>query len=270
MTTTVRPPVLEPAAQAFADATAAPPFLHQVPPSEGRATVDAVQSPEIEVPGTTVEVIDIGRGLTVDVFRPTGVTTALPVVLYTHGAGWVFGNSHTHGRLARELALGAQSAVVFVNDSLSPEARYPVALEQVHAAASWAVEQGERHGLDGARIAVAGDSVGGNMTAALTLLTRQRNGPAFAAQVLFYPVTDATLARHRLLRAVLGGLLPHSPGDGVVLGPVHDRPRPACRDDRLPPPCTGRAAGRAPAGTGHHRRGRRPARRGRGLRRSAP
>ena len=193
MTTTVRPPVLEPAAQAFADATAAPPFLYQVPPSEGRATVDAVQSPEIEVPGTTVEVLDIGRGLTVDVFRPAGVTTPLPVVLYTHGAGWVFGNSHTHGRLARELAHGAQSAVVFVDYSLSPEARYPVALEQVHAAASWAVEQGERHGLDGARMAVAGDSVGGNLTAALTLLTKQRSGPALAAQVLFYPVTDAGL-----------------------------------------------------------------------------
>jgi acetyl esterase len=113
------------------------------------------------------------------------------VVLYTHGAGWVFGNRHTHGRLARELALGARAAVVFVNYSLSPEARYPVALEQVHAAATWVVDHGEQHGLDGSRVAVAGDSVGGNLTAALTLLSQRRGGPGFAAQVLFYPVTDA-------------------------------------------------------------------------------
>ena len=184
-------PVLEPAAQAFAEATSAPPFLYELPPSQGRLTVDAVQTPEIDVPGTTVETIELGEGLTVDVFRPTGATSPLPVVLYTHGAGWVFGSSRTHGRLARELALGAQAAVVFVNYSLSPEARYPIALEQVLFAATWVVDQGEQHGLDGSRLAVAGDSVGGNMTAALTLLSPQRGGPRFAAQVLFYPVTDA-------------------------------------------------------------------------------
>jgi acetyl esterase/lipase len=184
-------PVLEPAAQAFADATSAPPFLYELPPSQGRLTVDDVQTPEIDVPGTSVETIELDEGLTVDVFRPTGATTPLPVVLYTHGAGWVFGSSRTHGRLARELALGAQAAVVFVNYSLSPEARYPIALEQVLAAATWVVDRGEQHGLDGSRVAVAGDSVGGNLTAALTLLSQQRGGPRFAAQVLFYPVTDA-------------------------------------------------------------------------------
>jgi len=176
-TTAIRPqasdtsaPSLEPAAAAFAAATSAPPFLYDLRPSEGRVAVDQAQSPEIEIPGTSVETVEIREDLTVDIFRPTGATTPLPVVLYTHGAGWVFGNSHTHGRLARELALGAQAAVVFVNYSLSPEARYPVALEQVHAAATWVVGHGEQHGLDGSRIAVAGDSVGGNLTAALTML----------------------------------------------------------------------------------------------------
>ena len=184
-------PVLEPAARAFAEATSAPPFLYQLPPAEGRRAVEAAQSPEIDVPGTWVQTVEVGEGLTVDVFRPTGVTGPLPVVLYTHGAGWVFGSSHTHGRLARELALGAGAAVVFVNYSLSPEARYPIALEQVLFAARWVVAHGAVHGLDGSRLAVAGDSVGGNLTAALTLLSQQRGGPAFAAQVLFYPVTDA-------------------------------------------------------------------------------
>jgi acetyl esterase len=103
----------------------------------------------------------------------------------------VFGNDHTHGRLARELALGVGAAVVFVNYSPSPEARYPVAIEQVYAAARWVAGNGADHGLDASRLAVAGDSVGGNMAIALTLLAKERGELALSAQVLFYPVTDA-------------------------------------------------------------------------------
>jgi acetyl esterase/lipase len=187
---TVRP-VLEPAAQAFVDATAQPPFLYQLDPAEGREVVDRVQSPGTAVAGTSVATVDVGNGLSVDIFRPDNAEGRLPVVVYTHGAGWVFGNAHTHGRLVRELARAAHAAVVFVNYSLSPEARYPVAIEEVHTVASWVVTDGEQHGLDGSRLAVAGDSVGGNMTAALTLLAKERGGPEIRAQVLFYPVTDA-------------------------------------------------------------------------------
>jgi acetyl esterase/lipase len=185
-------PVLEPAAQAFVDATARPPFLHQLDPAEGRAVVDSVQSPETAVAGTSVATVEVGNGLSVDIFRPDNAEGRLPVVVYTHGAGWVFGSAHTHGRLVRELALAADAAVVFVNYSLSPEARYPVAIEQVHTVASWVVTDGAHHELDGSRLAVAGDSVGGNMTAALTLLAKERGGPDIRAQVLFYPVTDAS------------------------------------------------------------------------------
>ena len=80
---------------------------------------------------------------------------------------------------------------MFVHYNLSPEARYPIALEQVLFTAQWVVAHGARHGLDGSRLAVAGDSAGGNLTAALTLLSQQRGGPRCAAQVLFCPVTDA-------------------------------------------------------------------------------
>ncbi|MBO4269873.1 alpha/beta hydrolase fold domain-containing protein [Microbispora triticiradicis] len=180
-------PVLEPAAQAFVEATANPPYLFDLGPVDGRKTVDEVQSPEIEVPGTEKE--SLGA---VTVFRPTGVAGPLPVVLYIHGAGWVFGNDHTHDRLARELALGVGAAVVFVNYSLSPEARYPVATDENYAALRWVVEHGAEHGLDPARIAVAGDSVGGNMTASLTLTAKERGDVRLAGQVLFYPVTDAS------------------------------------------------------------------------------
>ncbi|MFC4033474.1 alpha/beta hydrolase [Streptomyces polygonati] len=189
-------PVLEPAAQEFVTATAEPPYLFDLGPVEGRTTVDTVQSPEIDVPGTERESLTVPGGpsgtLSLTIFRPTDASGPLPVVLFIHGAGWVFGNDHTHGRLARELALGAGAAVVFVNYSLSPEARYPVANEENYAAAQWVVRHGADHGLDPARIAVAGDSVGGNMAIALTLNAKERGDVALAGQVLFYPVTDAS------------------------------------------------------------------------------
>jgi acetyl esterase/lipase len=189
-------PVLEPAAAAFAEATANPPYLFDLPPAEGRKAVDEVQSGDIEKPAVDEEWITVSGGPTGSVrariVRPAGARGTLPVILYIHGAGWVFGNAHTHDRLVRELAVGTDAAVVFPEYDLSPEARYPVAIEQNYAVAQWVVEQGGTKGLDGSRLAVAGDSVGGNMTAALTLMAKERGGPALVQQVLFYPVTDAS------------------------------------------------------------------------------
>ncbi|OLR93642.1 alpha/beta hydrolase [Actinokineospora bangkokensis] len=195
MTANPRNLVLEPAAQAFAEATDEPPYLFQLPPEEGRKAVDGVQDGEVEMPAADVEVLRVPGGpsgeVEVRVVRPRGVEGDLPVLVYIHGAGWVFGNFHTHERLVRELAVGTGAAVVFPEYSRSPEARYPVAIEENYAAAKWAVEHGAEHGLDTSRIAIAGDSVGGNMTAALTLMAKERGDVDFLAQVLFYPVTDA-------------------------------------------------------------------------------
>ncbi|MEU0255772.1 alpha/beta hydrolase [Streptomyces sp. NPDC006184] len=188
-------PVLEPAAADFVAATAQPPYLFDLPPAEGRKAVDEVQSGAVDKPPADEEWITVPGGPTgsvrTRVVRPAGVTGTLPVILYIHGAGWVFGNAHTHDRLVRELAVGARAAVVFPEYDLSPEARYPVAIEQNFTVARWIVEQGADHGLDAARIAVAGDSVGGNMAAALTLMAKERGGVPLVQQVLFYPVTDA-------------------------------------------------------------------------------
>ncbi|MEU5116078.1 alpha/beta hydrolase [Streptomyces longwoodensis] len=189
-------PVLEPAAQAFAEATANPPYLFDLGPVEGRKAVDEVQSGDIAEPEVDEEWITVAGGPTGSVrariVRPAGATGTLPVVLYIHGAGWVFGNAHTHDRLVRELAVGAQAAVVFPEYALSPEARYPVAIEQNYAVAQWIVREGAANGLDAGRLAVAGDSVGGNMTAALTLMAKERGDVPLVQQVLFYPVTDAS------------------------------------------------------------------------------
>ncbi|MER5956437.1 alpha/beta hydrolase [Streptomyces sp. NPDC001893] len=189
-------PVLEQAAAEFAAATAKPPFLFDLGPEEGRKTVDEVQSGEIAKPAVDEEWITVPGGPTgsvrVRIVRPAGATGTLPVILYIHGAGWVFGNAHTHDRLVRELAVGANAAVVFPEYDLSPEARYPVAIEQNYAVAHWVTTDGAGKGLMATRIAVAGDSVGGNMSAALTLMAKERGGVQLLGQVLFYPVTDAS------------------------------------------------------------------------------
>ncbi|MET8630245.1 alpha/beta hydrolase [Kitasatospora sp. NPDC004669] len=188
-------PILESAAAAFAQATAEPPFLFQLPPAEGRKAVDDVQSGEIAKPAVDEEWVTVPGGPTGQVrariVRPAGATGELPVIVYIHGAGWVFGNAHTHDRLVRELAVGANAAVVFPEYDLSPEHRYPVAIEQNWTVARWVVTDGAAHHLDSTRIAVAGDSVGGNMSAALTLMAKERGGLPLLQQVLFYPVTDA-------------------------------------------------------------------------------
>src|SRR5258708_27379338 len=129
--------------------------------------------------------------VTLRIMRPQHALAALPVIVYIHGAGWVFGRTQTHDRLMRELAVGAGAAVVFPEYRLSPEAKYPTAIEECYSAVQWVAEHGQEHGMDPERLAVAGDSVGGNMAAAVTLLSRERGGPVIALQLLFYPATDA-------------------------------------------------------------------------------
>ena len=97
--------------------------------------------------------------------RHAGRDRVLPAILYIHGGGWILGNGGTHDRLVRELAVGVHAAVLFVEYDRSPEAQYPVAIEQAYAAARWITRHGPAEGLDASRLAIAGDSVGGNMTA---------------------------------------------------------------------------------------------------------
>ncbi|UPK42658.1 alpha/beta hydrolase [Paenibacillus pabuli] len=188
--------VLEAAAKQFAEATANPPYLFDHGPVKGREVVDQVQSGAVNKLPVDIEELTINGGpkgsVSLTIVRPQNAPSVLPVILYTHGAGWVFGNAHTHDRLVRELAVGSQSAVVFTNYSLSPEDRYPVAIEEVYAALGWVAENGSEYGLDTDHIVVAGDSVGGNMSAAITLMAKDRKGPKIHKQLLFYPVTDAS------------------------------------------------------------------------------
>jgi len=188
---------LEPATQAFVDALAAKGGepIYKLPVPQARQVLEDAQSGDVgKLPVDKQEVSfkDAKLGtISLTIIRPKGESSILPALLYTHGAGWVLGSENTHDRLVRQLATGANAAVIFVNYPRAPEVKFPVQNEQAYAAAKWVVEHGKEHNIDGSTMAIAGDSVGGNMTAAVTLMAKERGGPKFVYQVLFYPVTDA-------------------------------------------------------------------------------
>jgi acetyl esterase len=195
MTTTQQTVVLETAAQEFSDATSQPPFIYQLSPDKARDVLEGVQRSAIDKPGVDIEDTTVQGGpngqIAVRVIKPAGAAGTLPVILYIHGAGWVLGSPDTHDLLVRNLAVGAHAAVVFPDYRRAPEAKYPAQIEEAYATAEWIVDHGAERGLDPSHLAIAGDSCGGNLTIAVTLMAKQRGGPSFAAQLLYYPVTDA-------------------------------------------------------------------------------
>jgi acetyl esterase/lipase/uncharacterized protein YbjT (DUF2867 family) len=196
VTTAYEPVVLEPASQAFVEATAKPPFTYQLTPAEARKGLDDVQAAPIAKLPVTDEWVTVPAevgDVRVRIVRPPDADGTLPVILYMHGGGWVLGNAGTHDRLVRELAVGTGAAVAFVEYDRSPEAHFPVAIEQGYATARWIVREGAAHRLDPQHMAVAGDSVGGGMTAALTLMAADRGDVRFIHQSMYYPVTDAAM-----------------------------------------------------------------------------
>jgi acetyl esterase len=188
---------IEPVTRAFVESLNAQkgPALYEIPVEQGRAAFTRLQDVPVKKLPADIEDRTVAGGpkgqVGIRIIRPKGVSHPLPAVVYTHGAGWVFGDKSIYDRLMRDLANGANAAIVFVDFSRSPEAKYPTAIEEAYAVAKYVSEHGKELGLDTARLAVAGDSVGGNMTAALTMLAKQRGGPRIGYQVLFYPVTNA-------------------------------------------------------------------------------
>src|SRR5262245_26905121 len=189
--------VLEPSTQAFIDALTAaggPPLYTWTPSAAREVLAGAQRQPVAKLPASIVDTtFPVGPtgSVRIRIVRPEGAKCTLPAVMHFHGGGWILGDKETHDRMTREIAVGAQAAVVFVDYDRSPEARYPTAIEQAYAATRYVVEHGAQLSIDASRLAVLGDSVGGNMTAAVTLMAKKEGGPKIALQVLFYPVTDA-------------------------------------------------------------------------------
>ncbi|EKN45430.1 MULTISPECIES: alpha/beta hydrolase [Pseudomonas syringae group] len=183
--------------QAFLDAlnsgTGKP--IEQLSPKDARAVLVGAQSgvkltlPKADVSEKTIKVD--GQSISLNIVRPAGVKGTLPVFMFFHGGGWVLGDFQTHERLVRDLVAGSGAVAVFVNYTPSPEAHYPTAINQAYAATRWVAEHGKEINVDGKRLAVAGNSVGGNMAAVVALMAKEKGTPALRYQVLLWPVTDA-------------------------------------------------------------------------------
>ncbi|KQC31835.1 hypothetical protein AAY42_17205 [Flagellimonas eckloniae] len=169
------------------------PQIYELSIEEARNVLIGAQTGDYEkfpVDVTEKEIAQDGISVTLRIVKPKNSSEELPVLMYFHGGGWILGNDFTHDRLVRELAVGGNVAVVFVNYTPTPEAVYPQGNEEAYAATKWIKEHGQSLGINTDKIGVAGDSVGGNMAIAVTLMSKARKGPKIDFQVLFYPVTD--------------------------------------------------------------------------------
>lgn len=179
----------------FSEANAPHPRIYELDPKDGRALLEEVQESPVHKYNVDIEdqLMDTGKygSINVRFIRPAGNYSILPVIFYIHGAGWVFGSAKTHDKLVRELAVRTNSVVVFPEYTLSPEAKYPTAIEQNYAILQQLADIAEAKKMDISRLTAAGDSVGGNMATVMTIMTKQREGLPINQQLLYYPVTDA-------------------------------------------------------------------------------
>lgn len=187
-------PYLEPEAKKLTEDTDPHPRIYELPPEQGRSILSDLQRGEgVERPDVEEEWVEVDAGewgvVRTRIIKPEGASGLLPVVFYIHGAGWVFGDDKTHDRLFRELTVGAGAAGVFPVYDWAPEKKYPTQVEQNYAVGQWLQANGADHGLDTSRVAVAGESVGGCMSAVFAQMNKDRGGLALKAQILLYPVT---------------------------------------------------------------------------------
>jgi len=169
--------------------------IEQLPPVEGRVVLSDLQSSvKVDTSGIIVTektiVVD-GQNIKLNIVKPENAKEILPVFMFFHGGGWVLGDFPTHRRMVRDLVVESGAAAVFVNYTPSPEAKYPVAINQAYNATKWVAEHGKEIGIDGKRLAVAGNSAGGNMATVVAMMAKEKKGPDIKLQVLFWPVTDA-------------------------------------------------------------------------------
>jgi acetyl esterase/lipase len=191
-------PRIDPQVRAFlADLNKDSSPFWELPQPKPQEIITALQNKTpVDMSGvTTVEktITQDGRSVKLYIMAPQRVTGKPGVLLFIHGGVWIVGNFQNHQRLLRDLVVGSGQVGVFVEYTSLPAAKYPTQMEECYAALTWVAAHASEFGADGSRIAVAGNSVGGNMSAALTLMTRDQNGPKISYQVLFIPATDASV-----------------------------------------------------------------------------
>ncbi|NII25204.1 alpha/beta hydrolase [Pseudoflavitalea sp. X16] len=169
--------------------------IEQMSPAEARQVLTgAQQSVKVDYSGieeSERKITQDGQTVNIHITKPVGVKANAPVFIFIHGGGWVLGDYPTHRRLVRDLVVESGAVAVFPDYTPSPEARYPVAINQIYAATKWVAEHGHEIGVNGKNLAIAGNSVGGNMAAVVSLMAKDKKGPAIKLQLLLWPVTDA-------------------------------------------------------------------------------
>lgn len=167
--------------------------LETLAPADARQVLVGAQKgaklPPADVSEKTITVD--GKQISLNIVRPAGVKGVLPAFIFVHGGGWILGDFPTHERFVRDLVADSGAVAVFVNYTPSPEARYPVAINEIYAATKWVAENGAQINVDGKRLAIAGNSVGGNMATVVALMAKAKGTPTLRSQVLFWPVTNA-------------------------------------------------------------------------------
>ncbi|WP_160286702.1 alpha/beta hydrolase [Pseudomonas knackmussii] len=170
--------------------------LETLSPKDARAVLTGAQaSVKVDLSGTSVSEKTIqadGQAIKLTIVRPANAKGTLPVFMFFHGGGWVLGDYPTHARLIHDLVVNSGAVAVYVGYTPSPEAHYPVAINQAYAATKWVAEHGKEINVDGSRLAVAGNSVGGNMAAVVALMAKDKGTPKLRFQALLWPVTDAS------------------------------------------------------------------------------
>lgn len=167
--------------------------IEQLSPQAARQVlIDAQKGGALPAADVSEKTITVnGQKITLNIVKPHNATGILPVFMFFHGGGWILGDFPTHERLVRDLVNASEAAAVFVNYTPSPEAHFPIAINQAYAATRWVAENGSEIGVDGKRLALVGNSVGGNMVAAVALQAKQHKTPAIRYDVMLWPVTDA-------------------------------------------------------------------------------
>ncbi|WPV66189.1 alpha/beta hydrolase [Chitinophaga sp. LS1] len=188
--------------------------IETLSPKDARAVLTGAQeSVKVDLSGIEVSektITEDGESIKLNIVRPAGVKGQLPVFMFFHGGGWVLGDFPTHQRLVRDLVVGSGAVAVFVNYTPSPEAKYPVAINQAYAATKWVAAHGKEINVDSKKLGIAGNSVGGNMTAVVALMAKDKKGPEIRFQLMFWPVTDANFETESYNKYATGRFLTKS------------------------------------------------------------
>jgi acetyl esterase len=186
----------------------------ELPGPQVRATLTGLQEKTpIDLSGVTIAektISEDGRSIKLYIVKPEKTQGTLPVILFIHGGVWIAGNFENHKRFVRDLVVGSHAAAVFPEYTPIPDAVYPTQIEENYVAAKWVAAHGAEIGVDGSRMAVAGNSVGGNMSAVVALMAKDRGGPKIRFQLLFWPATDANFETESYRSFTAGRFLPRA------------------------------------------------------------